>query len=129
MSSVPENESSLGEIAQKLDKVVRFGRRTRRLVIGLTISLVIDLGLSGAFFWRLYVDHDTQLQQCAANNVARHQDIAVWHRFTADLAPPSVQTPKVRAELKALYVLINVKDTLRNCTAVYGGGVWSFLHT
>lgn len=108
-------------------------RRGKRLIVGLAVSLVLDVALtigvtvaavqSGDASRRAAATvtqlHASELSACRQANVNRVQDIAIWNQLLADLAPPPARTVKVRAELAVLSRLIAVKDTPRDCTSLY----------
>jgi hypothetical protein len=108
-------------------------RRSKRVIAALAVSLFLDVCLtigvtvaavqSGDASSRA-ADAVTQLHAsnvsaCRQANVNRAQDIAIWDKFLAGLAPPAVRTAAVRAELAEVNHLIAVKDAPRNCARLY----------
>lgn len=64
--------------------------------------------------------HNANVSQCEQNNVGRQQDIAIWNQFLGDIVPPSAKlSAKQQQELDQINALIKIKDTPRNCVAVY----------
>jgi len=112
----------------QMARLSRRGRRDRRLIAGLIVSIALDLLITGGLGWNTVrqddtqnASHDAQVSACQQANVNRAQDIAVWDRFLAGLADiaPATRTPKVAAEMAVIERLIRVKDTPRDCTAQY----------
>ena len=124
---------ALNAMTRQLGEVKATVRRSRRFIIALAVSLVLDVALtigvsvaaiqandaSGKASATITQLHASNLAACRQANVTRRQDIAIWNQFLADLAPPAARTPKVAAELAGINKLIRVKDTPRNCATAY----------
>lgn len=133
MQAARDLSDALKAMTRQLAEVKATVRRSRRVIIAIAVSLVLDVGLtvgvtiaavqagdaSGKASATIRQLHASQVSACRGANVNRGQDIAIWNQFLADLAPPAARTPKVRAELAGINRLIRVKDTPRNCVAIY----------
>lgn len=103
----------------------------RKIIIGLCVSLVLDITLSVVLVVFGLGLNSTQesatqqnLLQCAANNSARTADALLWNTLLNDLDPPGTKvTPQNAADIKevnALRAVVVKKDALRNCEQIYG---------
>jgi hypothetical protein len=97
------------ETNRQLARLQRSGKRDRRIVRLLAISLALDV-LITAGLWNI------QYQSCNGSNAARHQDIAIWDRLLR--VPPSA-TAAQKAEVRDLEKLVKIKDTPRDCVKLY----------
>lgn len=129
VQSLRDELKSVREDSETRDTALEDAARRRgRIIAGLIVSFCLDLLITAGFGWNTIRVNDTQaashqsdVRQCQVANVTRAQDIAVWNRFLADLAPAAA-TPKVAAELAQINQLVKVKDTLRDCDAAYSAG-------
>lgn len=113
-------------------RLAKDARRSRNVLTGLIASFCLDLAVTGLVGWNTIrvndsqdASHASEISACRQANVNRVEDIAIWDRFLDDIAPPAARaktTPKVRAELAGLNRLIRLKDTPRNCVALYSNG-------
>jgi hypothetical protein len=111
-------------------RLAKDARRSRNVVTGLIASFCVDLAVTGLVGWNTIrvndsqdASHASEISVCRQANVNRREDIAIWNRFLDDIAPPDAKTtPKVRVELAGLNRLIRLKDTPRNCVALYSNG-------
>ena len=124
---------ALNAMTRQLGDVKATVRRSRRFIIALAISLVLDVALtigvtvaafeannaSGKASATITQLHASNLAACRQTNMNRGQDTAVWNKLLADLAPPKARTRKVRRELSGINKLIRIKDSPHDCTAVY----------
>jgi hypothetical protein len=90
--------------------------RVRRIVIGLAVSVALDLLLSAGYIYTQVEQNDNQISQCQQNNVARVQDRAIWDRILMVPSSASAATKKEQAQLARL---VSIKDTPRNCKVIY----------
>src|ERR1700693_4547989 len=116
----------LKTVSDRLAAAEDIAQRNRRFIIGLVISFCLDLLITAGFGYNtIRVDdtqnasHASEISACQQANVNRAEDIAIWNRFLGDLAPVAARTPKVQAELAGINKLIAVKDTPRDCNALY----------
>jgi hypothetical protein len=124
---------SLRGMTRQLTAVKATVRRSKRVIIGLAVSLVLDIALTVTVTITAVQSgdassqasdsvtqlHASNVSACQQANVNRAQDIAIWDTFLAELAPPSARTPAVTAKLAVINAAIRVKDTPRNCAALY----------
>jgi hypothetical protein len=113
--------------------LARSARRSRQVITGLVISFCADLLVTAGFGWNTIrvndaqdatraiqvASHASEVSACEQANVNRAQDRAVFNQLLADLAPPPVRTPAVKAKLTVINRLIAAKDTPHDCAAVY----------
>jgi hypothetical protein len=126
-------QRALEGMTEQLGQVKASLRRGKRVVAALVVSLILDVALtigvsvaafqandaSGKASATITQLHASNLAACRQANVIRVEDVAIWNKFLADLAPPAARTPKVAAELAGINKLIQVKDTPHDCSAVY----------
>lgn len=101
-------------------------RRIRHFVIALAVSFCLDILITAGFGYNTVRVNQTQnashadlISSCRQANVSREQDAAIWETFLGDIAPPKAQTPKVKALLAGIDRRIAIKDTPKDCVAVY----------
>lgn len=118
--------ADLQTVSKRLGSTEKTARRLKHIVIALAVSLCLDLLITAGFGWNTVrvnqsenASHADQITACDQGNVARRQDAAVWHTFLGDIAPPKVQTPKVKALLAGIDRRIAEKDARRNCASLY----------
>ena len=127
LNALREELETARRASEKRDaQLARDARRARRIIVGLVVSFCLDLAVTGGLAYNTVRVNDTQdashaseISACRQANVNRGQDIAIWNKFLGDLAPPSARTGKVAAELAGINHLIRIKDTPRNCVALY----------
>jgi len=115
---------ALDRMSERLDVVRAYGRRSRVMIIGMVVSLILDLTLTGVVTFLAYrsnnlgntISHENVVQ-CQASNDARSEDIAIWSRV---LALPMANTPARQQEVAELKHLVAVKDSPRDCSQVDG---------
>lgn len=117
--------ASLDAMTGELSRLRAYGKRNRRIIVGLVVSLCLDLLITAGFGYNTIRVNDAQdatrtseISACQQANVNRAQDIAIWNSFLGDLAP-AAQTPKVKAELAGLSKLVRIKDAPRDCQSLY----------
>jgi hypothetical protein len=112
-------------------RLARTGKRDRRILTGLVISISLDLLITAGLGWNTLRQnsaqdalsaaqatiHASDVQQCHIANETRAQDIAIWNRL---LKVPANATPTQKALVADLERLVRVKDTPRDCAAAYG---------
>lgn len=110
----------------------------RWLVVVLTVSVIINVLIAGAFVVLAVIQvhqsrqlrdsqaeqkrlsdriHASQIQSCEAGNANRLKDIAVWNRLLN--VNRRALSPSQRAEVDQLTALVRAKDTPVNCPALY----------
>lgn len=122
---------TLDTMSQKLAEMRRYGHRSRKFIIALAISLVLDITLSvltillavGVNNAQNSVQH-VNVTQCLASNDARAQDAILWNTLLNDLDKPGTKvTPKNAAaihEINILRKIVVIKDAQRDCLRIYG---------
>lgn len=122
-----ESASALAErfdaMTKQIKRVADRDRRTRRLAIGLAISVFFDFTLSGGFIYNQIQVHSEQVGQCQAGNDARAKDKQLWDFIIGALEvssgkPLTSAQKRFYAELNAK---VNAKDPQKNCAGIYRG--------
>ena len=137
---------TLGEISRRLDKYSAFGKRSRQIIIALSVSFVLDIILTIVLGFTAFSAHSTadtnaqlvqalhmqqaalhvaQLQACAGGNTFRADQDVIWKDFIRILTTPTTtSTPaqvakadKIAAQFLAYVSTVNHPV---NCTALYG---------
>lgn len=110
-------------LTRQFARLQRSERRWRLLVLGLGVSLVLDLCLTAGLGYNTVRQNSTQsaahadvLKACRLANADRVKDIAVWDDVLALAAPGR------RAEAAGIAARVRAKDRLRNCRALYATG-------
>lgn len=123
----------LQTVSGRLASTEKRERLLRHVITGLCTAFVLDVALTigvavataqahsassraNATVTQL---HSSNLNACRQGNVTRGQDAAVWSQLLSDLAPAKDRTPAVRKELAGINRRIAVKDTPRDCPALY----------
>jgi hypothetical protein len=95
---------ALGKLATQVKALNDRLRRTRHMVWGLVISLVLDLFLTAGFAAVAVQARNTQqsnLALCLSSNHARHQQISLWGYVLSLGGPPkTAEQRKVIAEFE-----------------------------
>lgn len=126
-------QAALEGMTGQLAAVKATVRRSRRVIIALAVSLLLDVCLtvgvtvaavqsgdaSGRAGDAVAQLHASNLSACRQANVNRAQDIAIWDTFLSELAPPAARTAAVKAKLAVINTAIRVKDTPRDCARLY----------
>lgn len=101
-------------------------RGNRRIIVGLIVSFCLDLIVTAGFGYNTVqvngaqgANHASEINACQQANVNRAQDIAIWNRFLADLAPAAAKSAKAKAELAGINALVKIKDAPRDCQQLY----------
>jgi hypothetical protein len=118
-----------GEFAEtnrQLARLQRSGKRDRRIVRTLAISLAADVLITLGLGYDTARVNSTQDQSraslvaaCRLANVNRAQDIAVWNTFFTLAAPPATRTAKTRKLIAAIDAKVRIKDSPRDCVRLY----------
>jgi hypothetical protein len=117
--------ASLTAMTLQLGKLGKRQRRQRRLVIGLVVSICLDLLITAGLGYNTIRQNDVQngirasdIRQCQLTNTARAQDIAIWNRLlTIPAGAPSSAAQK--SEVADLERLVRAKDKPRDCAAAF----------
>jgi hypothetical protein len=123
--------SVVTDIQARLKTLAKYGRHNRQVIIGLVVSICLDVGLSVLAIFLVNslhnsqnTTHTDQLNNCVAGNATRVQDIILWNSLFNDLAPPGTKVTPANAveikELNHLRVLASAKDAPVNCTQRFG---------
>ena len=130
VAAAAELTESFKAMTAQMARLARRGKRDRRIIIGLLISICLDLlittGLGYNTFRQIRAEdalaatqatfHASVVQQCEISNVTRAQDIAIWNRL---LKAPANATPAQKALVADLERLVQLKDAPRDCAAAY----------
>jgi hypothetical protein len=115
--------ASLTAMAEQLGKLGKRQGRQRRLVIGLAVSICLDLLITAGLGYNTVRQnsvqdriHASEITQCQLANGARAQDIAIWNRL---LQVPASAPAAQKAEVAELKHLVGVKDKPRDCAAAF----------
>jgi hypothetical protein len=118
--------TDLQAATSRLAGAEKTARLLKRIVIALAISFCLDLAVTAGFGWNTVrvnqtqtASHADQIAACKQGNTARRQDAAVWDTFLSDIAPPKVRTHKIDVLLAGIDKRIAIKDTPKDCAAVY----------
>lgn len=126
-------QGALEAMTAQLTAVKATVRRSKRVIITLAVSLLLDIALTagvtvatvqaGGASARASATvtqlHASNISACQQANTDRAQDIAIWNAFLDELAPPAARTPAVTAKLAVINARIRVKDTPRDCARLY----------
>jgi hypothetical protein len=115
-------------IQTKLTGLARDRKHDRKIIIGLVVSICLDVSLSVVtIFLAVGLNSaqnsvtQTNLAQCTANNSARVDDALLWNTFLNDAAPPGKKLPPAQAkEVAHLRSVVSSKDAQRDCTRIFG---------
>jgi hypothetical protein len=131
---------ALRRMTLELKQVRAYAVRSRRIIIALAISLVLDIGLTASVsvFAVKAQDattranaavnalHATQVAACQAGNQTRAEEVDLWDHIAA-VSQTRKTTPRQRREDEQLLAFIRKIFAPRNCIALYRirlGGVW-----
>jgi hypothetical protein len=123
---------ALGRMTAELENVRAYAQRSRRVIIALAISLVLDVAVTitvGVFAGQvsnatnqasatLTQLHKTQVSACRLGNQSREQEIALWEHI-ASVGTTSKTPAKVQREDRALLAYIRRIFSPRDCAAIY----------
>lgn len=96
------------------ERLIKWYLRFTALVVAVLVVMVVFLGLQNRA--TIAAQSRDNIQQCQASNATRLQDIAIWNRLLK-IGPDATASQK--AEVAELNHLVTVKDTPRNCVAVF----------
>jgi hypothetical protein len=123
VTAAAELTATFKAMTAQMARLSRRGKRDRRLILGLVVSITLDLALTAGLAWNTVRQNDVQasshasdIRQCQLANAARAQDIAIWNRA---LQVPPGATAAQKALVADLERLVRVKDAPRDCTAAY----------
>lgn len=123
---------ALERMTGELQQVQVYGRRSRRIIVTLAISLILDVAVTivvaifagqansastqaSATLTQL---HRTQIAACRIGNQGRAQEVALWEHIAA--VGTTRKTPaKARREDRALLAYIRKIFAPRDCAAIY----------
>jgi hypothetical protein len=130
---------NLAEIARRLGEYSAFGRRSRRVIIGLAVSFALDVILTVVLAVVALQTHGTasvnsqqgrelhasQLTACANGNVFRDNQTTIWRDFVAIItkaetgqsAAQVAKSQKLAAQFLAYVTTVNHPV---DCAALYG---------
>lgn len=137
---------TLAEIARRLDRYSAFGKRSRKIIIALMVSFVLDITLTIVLGFTAFTAHSTantsaplvqalhtqqaalhaaQLQACAGGNTFRSDQNIIWRDFIRILITPTAASTKAEIEaadkLAAQFLrYVTTVNRPVNCTALYG---------
>jgi hypothetical protein len=123
---------ALGRMTAELRQVQAYGRRSRRIIVALAASLVLDIAVTitvAVFAGQvsratdqasatLTELHKTQISACRLGNQSREQQIALWQHI-ATVGTTSKTPAKARHRDAALLAYIRRIFGARNCPAIY----------
>jgi hypothetical protein len=118
-----ELNTTLQGLTKQFERLQRSEKWWRRIVIGLAVSLTLDVALTGGLGYNTLRQDATQsashadlIAACQQANVNRSQDIAVWDDI---LTLPPGATAAQRARVADIAGKVRAKDRLRDCAALY----------
>lgn len=132
--------ASLDKVGTELEQLNAYGRRSRHIIIGLVVSLALDVALTLVVTVFAVQAHDasrsaqtasataiqlhkTQVQGCQAGNVLRAGTVAVWERLAMLTRPAAGTTPaQAAANARAVAGFIAYVKSVnkpRNCQEAY----------
>jgi len=141
-------DDTLTQIAGRLDRYAVYGRRSRKIIIGLAVSFALDVIITIVLGFTAFSAHNTasanaglvrglhnaqvqlhaaQLEACSAGNVFRADQDTIWqgfiHIITAKPAPGTPESQVKAADKLAAQFLAYVAKVNHpvNCEALYGG--------
>jgi hypothetical protein len=114
---------ALNDVSQRLQTVSENARNTRRLAVGLTVSLILDVLLtvtvtllSLSALNQGTVLHQSQLTACSLTNQSRAEQRALWsYLFQQDVRA----TAKERQREQQLLQYVDKTFAPENCSALY----------
>lgn len=122
---------TLNSMSNKLVEIRQYGHKSRKFIIGLAISLFLDITLSvltvllavGVNNAQNSVQH-VNFTQCVASNEARAQDALFLNTLLNDFVAPGTKvTPENAAavtKVNQLRQIVRSKDAQRDCVKLYG---------
>jgi hypothetical protein len=109
---------TLSQLSDRLSKLQK-SKASKRLVIGMIASVVLDICLSVAVIFlglgvvnTQDIAHRSAMTSCQQSNVSRLEDIAIWNRL---LTVPGTPTAAQAKEIAELEHLVKIKDAPRIC--------------
>jgi hypothetical protein len=123
VTAAAELTGTFKAMTAQMARLSRRGKRDRRLIIGLVVSITLDLLVTAGLGWNTVRQNDIQasshasdIRQCQIANATRIQDIAIWNRL---LRLPAGATAAQKALVADLERLVKAKDAPRDCNAAY----------
>jgi hypothetical protein len=139
-------DATLAEISRRLEEYSAFGRRSRQIIIALSVSFALDILLTVVLGFTAFAAHSTandnaqlvqelhtqqmalhaaQLQACAGGNTFRADQDVIWKDFIRILTTPTTTSTKAQEEVadKLAAQFLKYVATVNhpvNCTALYG---------
>lgn len=121
----------LGDLSARLAALSAYGKRSRRVIWLLAVSVVLDITLSAVTVILALglagTDHAirrSQLSACEAGNGFRAGQVALWDHIIAVSSAPPHETPAQRearlARLAAFRAYIAAQFRPADCTRLYG---------
>jgi hypothetical protein len=118
----------LTTVMDRLDQVGTYGRRSRRIVIGLCASVVLDISLSViTIFLAIGLTHansanvtirQSQLSGCVSGNTSRAQQLGVWDHVLG--LSTARETSAQKQATAAFKIYVAKVYAPRNCVKLYG---------
>lgn len=108
---------ALNRMSGQLQEVNRYGRRSRRMILGLAASLALDVVLTGVI-WVVAVQagqandradrlHAAQVANCEIGNQSRHGNQQLWNYILRVAHPKTAQERQrlvqFRAQVRAVF--------------------------
>jgi hypothetical protein len=94
-------------------------RNLRLLAVSVALDVALSVALGALALSQAHTSeaiHNSQVSACQQANVSRAEDIAIWNRL---LRLPAGATSAQKSEVAELEKLVGVKDSPRNCAALY----------
>ena len=131
-AALAEMALQLKAVNERLDSAEKAAKRSRRIIVGLVISLVLDVTLTIVVTFFAFQAHNasaqasatiaqlnaTQIESCQAGNQTRAAEIQFWEHVYA-LADVSKAPAKQRKADNELIAYIRHVFSPRNCRALY----------
>lgn len=101
-------EATAHQLQRTVDEITGYSRRTRKLIWGLALSIVIDIALTViiAFLTASALNanstlHKAQLTACGIGNQSRLQQIRLWDEVLAVSKPANAHEAQVDRQFRA----------------------------
>ena len=130
VAAAEELTVTLRDLTAQFARLQRSEKWWRRVIIGLAVSFLLDLGVTAGLGWNTIRQDDIQAEQaatqaeshanlikaCRLANADRTRDVAF---FRSILTLPPGATARQRAIVAADMAKVRAKDKLRDCAALY----------
>jgi len=122
---------TVNSIADRLNALATYGRRNRTIIIGLTVSVLLDVSLS-VFTIFLAIGlahansknetiHQSQLTACANQNMSRALQVQVWNHLLG-LSSTNKETPAEKEQTASFKSYISGVYSPYDCAKLYSLG-------